>query len=107
MLLCVEASSRPAQTESMRYYKRLFLPRVWRKVFYERLTEPIHLNILSLFVLALGSFRSKVEFDRKRHLGYRVRLRAPDPEFPSLRLTRLTRFVPLLRQKFADLIGGH
>jgi hypothetical protein len=34
-----------------------------RRLFYERLTEPIHLNFLSLFVAAFGSFRRKVEFD--------------------------------------------
>jgi hypothetical protein len=33
------------------------------RLFYERLSEPIHLNILSLFVAAFGSFRRKVEFD--------------------------------------------
>jgi hypothetical protein len=34
-----------------------------RRLCYERLTEPIHLNLLSLFVAAFGSFRRKVEFD--------------------------------------------
>jgi hypothetical protein len=33
------------------------------RLFYERLSEPLHLNILSLFVAAFGSFRRKVEFD--------------------------------------------
>jgi hypothetical protein len=33
------------------------------RLFYERLSEPIHLNIVSLFVAAFGSFRRKVEFD--------------------------------------------
>jgi len=47
----------------MGYYKRLLEPRIWRKIWYERLTEPLHLNLLSLFVLAFGSFRSKVNFD--------------------------------------------
>jgi hypothetical protein len=39
--------------------KRLLL----RKVFVERLTEPIHLNLLSLFVAIFGSYRTKVDFD--------------------------------------------
>jgi hypothetical protein len=34
-----------------------------RRLFYERLSEPMHLNIISLFVAAFGSFRRKVEFD--------------------------------------------
>ncbi|MCA1994857.1 MAG: hypothetical protein LDL41_22835 [Coleofasciculus sp. S288] len=33
------------------------------RILYERLTEPLHLNILSLFVASLGSFSQKVEFD--------------------------------------------
>lgn len=47
----------------MSLYKKLTEPRIWRRIFYERLTEPIHLNIISLFVAAFGSFARKVEFD--------------------------------------------
>src|SRR5688572_3833960 len=36
---------------------------VWRRVFLERLTEPLHLNLLSLFVAAFGSLRAKVDHD--------------------------------------------
>lgn len=34
-----------------------------KKIFYERLTEPLHLNILSFFVFLLGNYRMKVAFD--------------------------------------------
>lgn len=37
--------------------------RVWRRIFLERLTEPLHLNLLSVPVLAFGSFRSKTAWD--------------------------------------------
>ena len=37
--------------------------RVWRRVFLERLTEPLHLNALSLLVLGFGSYRSKTAWD--------------------------------------------
>lgn len=37
--------------------------RVWRRIFLERLTEPLHLNVLSIPVLACGSFRAKVAWD--------------------------------------------
>ncbi len=47
----------------MSLYKKLTEPRIWRRIFYERLTEPIHLNLISLFVAAFGSFTRKVEFD--------------------------------------------
>src|SRR5215475_3157486 len=34
-----------------------------QKIFVERLTEPLHLNILSLFVAVFGRYRTKVAFD--------------------------------------------
>lgn len=43
--------------------KRLFQKGKLGKVFVERLTEPLHLNILSLFVALFGSYRMKVAFD--------------------------------------------
>ena len=36
---------------------------VWERVLRERLTEPLHLNALSLLVWAFGSYRSKIAFD--------------------------------------------
>jgi hypothetical protein len=43
--------------------RKLMDPRVWGRIARERLTEPLHLNVASLFVMAFGSFRSKVLFD--------------------------------------------
>jgi hypothetical protein len=37
--------------------------RIWRRIFTERLAEPLHLNLLSIPVLAFGSFRAKVAWD--------------------------------------------
>jgi hypothetical protein len=42
---------------------RALEPGKFRKIFIERLTEPMHLNFLSVFVAILGSYRSKVAFD--------------------------------------------
>jgi len=42
----------------------------WRRVILERLTEPLHLNLFSLLVMALGSYRAKIAFDlviRQQH----------------------------------------
>ena len=47
----------------MSLYYKLTEPRIWRRIFYERLTEPLHLNAISLLVAAFGSFPRKVEFD--------------------------------------------
>lgn len=44
---------------------RSLLPKrdMWRRVIFERLTEPLHLNFLSLFVAAFGTYRAKIAFD--------------------------------------------
>lgn len=38
-------------------------PHIRRRLWRERLTEPIHLNLVSLFVALFGSTRSKIEYD--------------------------------------------
>ncbi len=45
------------------FYRKLLERRVWERVFRERLSEPLHLNILSLFAAAVGSFQAKIAFD--------------------------------------------
>jgi hypothetical protein len=43
--------------------KRLSQKRIWHRIYRERLTEPLHLNFISLFVYLFGSFRNKVFYD--------------------------------------------
>lgn len=54
------------------YLKKLTNRYIWKRIFYERLTEPIHLNALSLVVALIGSFRLKVAFDLvlRSHTAY-------------------------------------
>jgi hypothetical protein len=43
---------------------------IWRRIFLERLAEPLHLNIIALLVAIAGSFRARVAFDlviRQQH----------------------------------------
>lgn len=48
----------------MKYlFKKLGQKYTWRKIFLDRLTEPLHLNLFSLFVLIFGNYRQKVFFD--------------------------------------------
>jgi len=54
----------------MSLFKKLLEPRIWRRIFYERLTEPLHLNVMSMFVAAFGSFPTKVAFDLIPRLPY-------------------------------------
>jgi hypothetical protein len=52
--------------------RKLARPHIWKRVAIERLTEPIHLNVASLFVALAGSFRSRVAFDLvvRQHTAY-------------------------------------
>jgi len=43
--------------------QKLREPRIWARIARERLTAPLSLNLLSVFVGLFGSFRAKVEFD--------------------------------------------
>lgn len=43
--------------------RRILHPGKLHKIFVERLTEPLHLNLMSLFIAIFGSFRTKVAFD--------------------------------------------
>jgi hypothetical protein len=36
---------------------------IWKRIFYERLTEPVHLNLLALGVAAMGGLRARIAFD--------------------------------------------
>lgn len=52
------------------HLKKLRNKYIWERIFYERLTEPVHLNLMALGVAAFGGFRSKVAFDlvlRQQH----------------------------------------
>ena len=44
-------------------FRKLLKPYIWERIFRERLTEPLHMNILSIFVALFGSTRSKIAFD--------------------------------------------
>jgi hypothetical protein len=48
---------------SLTYLKKLSQPYIWKRIFYERLSEPIHLNVIALFVSIFGSYRTKIDFD--------------------------------------------
>jgi hypothetical protein len=52
------------------FLKKLTEPRIWHRLFTERLSEPLHMNFLSLFVALFGTYRAKVGFDlvlRQQH----------------------------------------
>ena len=45
------------------FFRKLAKPAIWERVFRERLSEPLHLNALSVLVALFGGFESKVYFD--------------------------------------------
>lgn len=52
------------------HLKKLRNRYIWERIFYERLTEPLHLNLMALGVAAFGGLRSKIAFDlvlRQQH----------------------------------------
>jgi hypothetical protein len=59
--------------------KRLAKKRIWNRIYKERLSEPLHLNFISLFVYFFGSFRRKVFYDLilRQHHAYSI-LKAAD-----------------------------
>jgi len=44
-------------------WKKLRHPRIWRRLYLERLGEPLLYNVASLFVALFGSVRKKIEYD--------------------------------------------
>jgi hypothetical protein len=55
-------------------FKKVFQKRVLRRLFVERFNEPLHLNILSLFIFIFGNFKSKIYFDLilRQHNAYSI-----------------------------------
>jgi hypothetical protein len=56
------------------FWKKLFEPRIVRRVLLERLTEPLHLNLIALGVAAFGSLRQRINFDLllRQHNAYSI-----------------------------------
>ncbi len=46
----------------------------WARAYRERLSEPLHLNLMSMFVALFGSYQTKIAFDLipRRHYAYGV-----------------------------------
>jgi hypothetical protein len=44
-------------------WKKLYEPRIWRRIYLERMGEPLIYNVASVFALLFGSFKQKVHYD--------------------------------------------
>ena len=59
----------------MRFLRKIKEPHIRKRIVYERLTEPLHLNALSISVALFGSYRLRVAFDLVlRHQADRTRV---------------------------------
>ena len=47
----------------MGFLKKLRYLYIWERIFLERLSEPLHLNLISIFIFLFGSYRLKCNFD--------------------------------------------
>jgi hypothetical protein len=56
----------------MVFFKKIKHKYIWKRLFVERLTEPLHLNLMALPVWLFGSYRSKIAFDLiiRQHHAY-------------------------------------
>ena len=61
------------------FWTKLKQSYIWKRILYERVTEPIHLNLFSILVSLFGSYRAKIGFDLilRQHNAYGI-LRAAD-----------------------------
>ena len=66
------------------------LPHRLNKVFVERLTEPLHLNFMSVFVGLLGSYRAKVAFDLVVRQQYAFPILHSAEQAKEMGISRLT-----------------
>jgi len=46
-----------------RMFLKLANPRIWRRIYLERMGEPLIYNLVSLWVLLFGSFQRKIDYD--------------------------------------------
>jgi len=45
------------------YFKKVLKPHILNRIFLERISEPLHLNLTAFFVLLFGSYKNKIKFD--------------------------------------------
>lgn len=71
-------------------WKKLLLGRIWKRIYVERLGEPLIYNIASLFVMLFGSTRSKIDYDCVPRHGYAYSIQAAADHAKYYGIKRLT-----------------
>lgn len=65
-------------------WKKLLQARIWRRIYLERLGEPLLYNFASLIVLIFGSFSKKIDYDLVPRQPYAFGLKAAFTEAKSI-----------------------
>ena len=71
-------------------FTKLLQPRIWKRLYIERLGEPLIYNLVSIFVLLFGSFRQKIKYDLVPRQPYAFSLDLAFSEAQKLNITHLS-----------------
>jgi hypothetical protein len=76
------------------FLKKLQHSYIWERILIERLSEPIHLNLLSIFVAILGSYKAKISFDLilRQHNAYGILRAAEEAKKLGLKSVSIVEF---------------
>jgi len=70
-------------------WKKLLQPRIWRRIYLERLGEPLFYNLVSLVVLIFGRFSKKIDYDLVPRQPYAFGLKTAFNEAKSLGIKKI------------------
>jgi hypothetical protein len=70
-------------------WKKLLQPRIWRRIYLERLGEPFFYNLVSLVVLIFGSFSRKIDYDLVPRQPYAFGLKTAFNEAKSVGVKKI------------------
>jgi hypothetical protein len=76
------------------FLRKLRRPHIWRRIFNERLTEPLHVNAASVFVAILGTLRGRIAHDLiiRPHNAYSILQAADWAKSQGVRVISLVEF---------------
>lgn len=78
----------------MALWKKLKNRQVWIRILKERLSEPLHLNFLSILVGLFGSYRAKISFDLvlRQHNSFAILMAADQAQSLGINKIQLLEF---------------
>ena len=71
-------------------WKKIFQVRIWKRIYLERLCEPLLYNIVSILVFIFGSFSKKIDYDLVPRQPYAFGLKTAFNEAKSLGVKKIT-----------------